>query len=183
MNPDIIIRIEAESDIDGITEVTAAAFKTLEISNNTEHFIIKALRKAGALTLSLVAELESDIIGHIAFSPVSVSDGTVNWYGLGPVSVLPEYHRQGIGTALVQEGLSQLNKMGAAGCCVVGHPDFYIKFGFKNPSSLVLEDVPPEVFFTLSFGRHTPRGMVTFHKGFKADNSSSQTFKQAGVKS
>jgi putative acetyltransferase len=84
--------------------VTIAAFKTLEISNHTEQFIIEALRAAKALTVSLVAEMDVRVIGHIAFSPVTISDGTPNWYGLGPVSVLPEHQRKGIGNALIKEG-------------------------------------------------------------------------------
>ncbi len=106
MDPKIVIRNETNSDVGAITEVTVAAFKTLEISNNTEQFIILALRAAEALTVSLVAELDGRVIGHVAFSSVTISDGTPNWYGLGPVSVLPVYHRQDIGTALIQEGLS-----------------------------------------------------------------------------
>ncbi len=169
MNPEIVIRSETKSDIDAITEVTVAAFKTLEISNNTEQFIIMALRAAEALTISLVAEFNGRVIGHVAFSPVTISDGTLDWYGLGPVSVLPVYHRQGIGTALIQEGLSRLKNLNAAGCCVVGHPEYYRKFGFENVPELVHEGVPPEVFLALSFGGHTPQGMVAFHEGFKAD--------------
>ena len=169
MDPNTIIRNETEADIDAITEVTAAAFRTLQISNNTEQFIIMELRAANALTISLVAELNGRVIGHIAFSPVTISDSTPNWYGLGPVSVLPEYHRQGIGTALMKEGLSRLKGLGAAGCCVVGHPDYYRKFGFENPPGLALEGVPPEVFFALSFDGHTPQGTVVFHKTIKAN--------------
>ena len=175
MNPSIVIRNETNADIDAITEVTVAAFKTLEISNNTEQFIITGLRVAEALTVSLVAELKGEVVGHIAFSPVTVSDGTLNWYGLGPVSVSPTYHRQGIGTALVQEGLSRLKQFGAAGCCVVGHPDYYRKFGFENPPGLVLEGVPPEVFFALSFDDHTPEGTVVFHEAFKADGQQDES--------
>ena len=169
MNPKIVIRRETDSDVSAITEVTAAAFKTLEISNHTEQFIIAALRAAKALTLSLVAEADGGVIGHIAFSPVTISDGTPNWYGLGPVSVLPAYQRQGIGKALIQEGLSRLKDMNAQGCCLVGHPDYYRKFGFSNMSGLVHEGVPQEVFFALSFDGHTPQGTVAFHEGFKAD--------------
>ena len=169
MDPKIVIRNETNSDVDAITKVTIAAFKTLEISNNTEHFIIMALRAAEALTVSLVGELDGRVIGHVAFSPVTISDGTTNWYGLGPVSVLPMYQRQGIGTALIQEGLSRLNSLNAAGCCVVGHPDYYRKFGFENVTGLVCEGVPPEVFFALSFDGHIPQGTVVFHAGFKAD--------------
>ena len=168
-NQGIITRDETEADIDTIREVTIAAFESLEISNHTEQFIIEALRVAKALTVSLVAELDGRIIGHIAFSPVTISDGTRNWYGLGPVSVSPEYQRNGVGKALIQEGLSRLKNLNAQGCCVVGHPEYYRKFGFRNVPGLVIEGVPQEVFFALSFGGHTPEGTVAFHDGFKAD--------------
>lgn len=174
MNSKIIIRSETSTDVDAITEVTVAAFKTLAVSNHTEQFIVAALRAADALTLSLVAELEGRVIGHIAFSPVTISDGTPNWYGLGPLSVLPAYQRQGIGKALIHEGLSRLQVLHAQGCCLVGHPDYYPQFGFKNPPGLVLEGVPPEVFFVLSFDGHTPQGAVTFHDGFKAETMPSE---------
>lgn len=169
MSLKFVIRSETGADVSAIAEVTVAAFKTLEISNDTEQFIIAALRAAKALTLSLVGEADGRVIGHIAFSPVTISDGTRNWYGLGPVSVLPEYQRQGVGKALIQEGLSRLKDMNAKGCCLVGHPDYYLKFGFKNMPELVLEGVPQEVFFALSFDGNTPHGTVTFHDGFKAD--------------
>ena len=169
MNPKVAIRSETDADAGAITEVTVAAFKTLEISNHTEQFIITALRAAKALTLSLVAEVDGRVIGHIAFSPVAMSDGTRNWYGLGPVSVLPEYQRQGIGKALMREGLARLKNMNAQGCCLVGHPDYYKKFGFRNMPGLVLEGVPQEFFFALSFDGHTPQGTVTFHDAFKAN--------------
>jgi putative acetyltransferase len=169
MNPKIIIRNETQDDIRAITEVTVAAFKTLEISSHTEQFIIEALRAAKALTVSLVAEMDGRVIGHIAFSPVTISDGTPNWYGLGPVSVLPEHQRKGIGEALIKEGLSRLKDVNAQGCCLVGHPDYYRKLGFKNMPGLVFEGVPQEVFFALSFDGHTPHGTVAFHEGFKAD--------------
>ena len=169
MNPEIAIRNETDADVAAITEVTIAAFKTLDISNHTEQFIIKALRAAKALTVSLVAELNGRVIGHIAFSPVSISDGTQNWYGLGPLSVLPEYQRKGIGRALIQEGLSRLKGLNAKGCCLVGQPEYYRKVGFKNIPRLVHEGVPPEVFLALCFDGNSPQGTVTFHEGFKAD--------------
>jgi putative acetyltransferase len=169
MNVKIVIRNETDADVGTITEVTVAAFKTLAISNHTEQFIIGALRAAKALTVSLVAEVNGRVIGHLALSPVTISDGTRNWYGLGPVSVLPEYQRKGIGKALIREGLSRLKDMNAQGCCVVGHPDYYRKLGFQNMSGLVHEGVPQEVFLALSFDGHTPQGTVTFHEGFKAD--------------
>jgi len=169
MNPKIVIRSETDADVSVISEVTFAAFKTLEISNHTEQFIIEALRAAKALSISLVAEMDGRVIGHIAFSPVTISDGTRDWYGLGPVSVLPAYQRQGIGETLIREGLSRLKDINAQGCCLVGHPDYYRKFGFKNIPGLAHEGVPPEVFFALSFDGRYPQGTVAFHEGFKAD--------------
>ncbi len=165
----VLIRDETKDDIDAITEVTVAAFESLEISNHTEQFVIEALRCAGALTLALVAEVDGRVVGHIAFSPVAISDGADDWYGLGPVSVLPMYQRMGIGKALIQEGLSRLKGLGAKGCCLVGHPQYYKRFGFENIADLVLEGVPQGVFFALSSDGCFPHGNVTFHEGFKAN--------------
>jgi putative acetyltransferase len=173
MNPKIVIRSETDADVRAITEVTVAAFETLEISNHTEQFIIEALRAARALKVSLVAEVDGRVVGHIAFSPVTVSDGTKNWYGLGPVSVLPQYQRRGIGKALIQEGLRRLKKLSAKGCCLVGHPQYYKKFGFENVAGLVHEGVPQEVFFALSFDGKIPQGNVIFHEGFEANGQRS----------
>ena len=170
MNRAVIIRNETDADVNTITEVTVAAFKTLEISSHTEQFIIMALRAAKALTLSLVAEVDGGVVGHIAFSPVAISDGTMHWYGLGPVSVLPEYQRKGIGKALIREGLTRLKALDAKGCCLVGHPQYYRQFGFKNVEGLVYEGVPQEVFFVISFDSDMPQGNVMFHEGFKANS-------------
>lgn len=164
----VVIRDETEADGAVITEVTVAAFKTMAISGHTEQFIIEALRSAGALAVSLVAEVDGRVVGHIAFSPVAISDGASNWYGLGPVSVLPAYQRRGIGKALIRDGLSRLQKLHANGCCLVGHPQYYRKFGFENVPGLVYEGVPQEVFFVLSLDGHFPQGAVMFHEAFKA---------------
>ena len=75
----MIIRKENNTDLEAITEVTIAAFENHPISRQTEHFIINALRSAGALALSLVAEIDGEIVGHIAFSPITISDGTTGW--------------------------------------------------------------------------------------------------------
>lgn len=168
--PNLLIRDETQADAAAITDVTIAAFDTLEISSHTEQSIVTALRRAGALSLSLVAELDGRVVGHIAFSPVTMSDDTPGWYGLGPVSVLPDLQRAGIGKALIRAGLARLKEMGARGCCLVGHPDYYRKFGFENADGLALEGVPPEVFFALSFDGHIPQGTVTFHEGFAASS-------------
>lgn len=169
MNPPVIIRSETLGDVDAITAVTAAAFATLEISNHTEQYIIDALRAAGALTVSLVAEAGGRVIAHAAFSPAGISDGTPDWYGLGPVSVLPECQRQGIGKSLIREGLARLKAINARGCCVVGHPDYYQRFGFEQVPGLAVAGVPRDVFFALSFDGRLPQGTVEFHEGFQVD--------------
>jgi putative acetyltransferase len=166
----MIIRKETQSDIEAISQVTIAAFKTLPISNHTEQFIIKALRAAGALTLSLVAEIDGCVVGHIAFSPATISDGTKDWYGLGPVSVLPEYQKQGIGKSLINEGLSLLKQLGGQGCVLVGDPHYYNRFGFKNYPKLIHKGVPQEVFLALPFTGKVPQGSVMFHEGFLANS-------------
>ena len=166
------IRDETSSDAEAISKVTEAAFKTLKISRHTEPFIIEALRAAKALAVSLVAERNGMVIGHIAFSPVAVSDGTPGWYGLGPVSVLPEHQRQGVGKTLIREGLSRLQAMGAQGCCLVGHPGYYRKLGFCNPTGLAVNGVPAEFFFARTFTGCYPQGTVAFHDAFQAEGSS-----------
>jgi putative acetyltransferase len=164
----VIIRDEQPTDIDTITNLTIAAFAKSEIGDRTEQFVITALRAANALTISLVAEAEAQVVGHVAFSPVTVSDGTMGWYELGPVSVLPKRQNRGIGSALIREGLARLRGIGAGGCCLVGHPAYYPRFGFVHPDALTYAGVPPEVFFALSFTGNWPQGEVTEHPAFGA---------------
>lgn len=164
----VVIRNEVESDIKAISEITKAAFESLPISNHTEQFIINALRNANALTISLVAVDEKTVVGHIAFSPVTISDGSLGWYGLGPISVLPELQKQGIGKSLIREGLSSLKSLGAKGCVLVGDPGYYERFGFRSLLDLVIECVPQENVLALAFEENKARGVVTFHEGFTA---------------
>ena len=164
----MVIRSETAADIEAITDVTVAAFEDHPISQQTEHFIVIALREAGALSLSLVAEMNGRVVGHIAYSPLQISDGTSDWYGMGPVSVLPELQRQGIGSALINQSLSMLEEMGAKGCALVGDPNYYSRFSFRNYPELVHEGVPPEFFMALPFGDEVPTGTVTFHQAFEA---------------
>lgn len=158
------------ADADAIARVTVAAFRTLEISSQTEQCIIEALRAANALSLSLVAVSDGRVVGHVAFSPVTISDGSANWHGLGPLSVAPECQRQGIGTALVLEGLARLQHRGAAGCCLVGHPRFYKRLGFRNIRGFHHPGVPEDVFLAMAFDGRLPQGTVEFHEGFNADH-------------
>lgn len=171
MDDGVTIRSETDADVDAITEVTVAAFEDVEVSHRTEQFVVAALREAGALSVSLVAELDGRVVGHVAFSPVTISDGTWDWYGLGPISVSPPLQRRGIGKALIREGLARLRELGAGGCCLVGHPDYYGRLGFTNMPGLAIEGVPPNVFFSLSLDGSAPRGVVTFHEAFMADRA------------
>lgn len=121
------------------------------------------------LTVSLVAEIDGRVVGHIALSPVTISDGAAGWYGLGPVSVLPDFQKQGIGKSLVNEGLSLLKEIGGQGCALVGDPSYYERFGFKNYPELVHEGIPQEVFLALPLTENVPKGIVLFHEGFAAN--------------
>jgi len=164
----ITIRSERPSDENAITEVTRLAFESHPFSHQTEHFIIHALRADHALTISLVAEEAGRIVGHIAFSPVTVSDGSAGWFGLGPISVHPALQRRGIGRALMQRGLAELRSIGANGCVLVGDPAFYIRFGFANNPALVLDGVPQEYVLALSLGTSSAHGKLQFHSAFQA---------------
>jgi putative acetyltransferase len=118
----LIIRSEKNSDIEAISEITVAAFVNHPHGDHTEQLIINALRNANALAVSLVAEIGGRVVGHLAFSPVSMSGHSRDWYGLGPVSVLPDYQKQGIGKSLIRAGLDMLRRSDAKGCVLVGDP-------------------------------------------------------------
>ncbi len=164
----MIIRNETKKDIEAITAITIAAFKNLQVSHQTEQFIIHELRKSNVLTLSLVAEVDGGVVGHISFSPIKISDGSENWYGLGPISVKPDLQKQGIGKSLVNEGLSILKAQNGEGCALVGDPGYYRQFGFENIPGLIHEGVPQEVFLVLPFDNSIPQGTVEFHESFLA---------------
>lgn len=164
----ITIRSERPSDVDAITRVTCQAFAHAQHSSHTEHFIINALRRARQLSVSLVAEDGGQIIGHVAVSPVSISSGATGWHGLGPISVMPERQRQGVGSLLMQHALAALQQAGATGCVLLGDPAYYGRFGFAPVAQLVLPDVPPEYFQAISFTGHWPTGIVRYHAAFDA---------------
>lgn len=166
MNKSILIRKETKDDIEAIFEITKEAFKDHPHGDHTEHYVVNALRDADALTVSLVAEKDKKAIGHIAFSPVTISDGSAGWYTLGPVSVLPECQRQGIGRALILHGMDEIRALHAKGCVLVGDPGYYGRFGFRNIPGLTIEGVPQEVFLAFPFGKSQAKGTVTIHKAF-----------------
>lgn len=164
----MIIRPENPKDISSIRALTEAAFVGVEHSSQTEGAIVDALRAADALTLSLVAERDGSIIGHVGFSPVLIDGEELGWFGLGPVSVLPSFQRSGVGSALVKEGLDRLASRGAQGCVVLGDPDYYSRFGFRSDHALRYGDVPPQYFQSQVLGGESASGEVTYHAGFEA---------------
>jgi putative acetyltransferase len=164
----VILRKETESDIDTIFKVTKAAFEHHPFGHQTEQFIVNTLRTARALSISLVAELNGKVAGHIAFSPITISDGSQDWFGVGPLSVLPFCQKQGVGKALVREGLSLLEAREAQGCVLVGDPKYYERFGFRSFPELTHEGVPQEYVLALPFAKTIPRGAAVFHEGFWA---------------
>ncbi|HWA44882.1 MAG TPA: N-acetyltransferase [Hypericibacter adhaerens] len=162
------IRPEAAGDAEAIRRVTRAAFEGKAYSRQTEAAIIDALRAAGALTISLVAVEEGEILGHVAFSPVAVGGIDRGWYGLGPVAVRPDRQRQGIGQALIREGLRRIRQRSAAGVILVGDPGYYARFGFVSDPALRYRDVPSAYIQRLAFTKDVPSGEIAFHAAFDA---------------
>src|SRR5690606_19142941 len=162
------IRAETPGDAPAILAVTQAAFAEAEHSSGTEGAIIEALRQSGALTVSLVAGADSMVIGHIAFSPITVNGRDEGRFGLGPLSVDPGRQGNGLGYRLVSSGLAQLKAKGAKGCVVLGDPRFYGRFGFAPDSRLRYDGVPPEYFTALAFEFPMPDGLVAYHQAFEA---------------
>jgi len=161
-----ILRLEGPGDDVAIYALTKQAFAGMEHSAGDEQDMIVALRDQGALALSLVALKNDALVGHVAFSPATVESGEKGWFALGPVCAAPSLQRQGIGSALINEGLKRLRAQGAKGCILVGHPDYYPRFGFKITPQLAPESEPAEFFMVLSFGAALPAGRFAFHPAF-----------------
>ena len=164
----IEIRKEKPADIDAIFSVTEKAFLNAQHTQHTEQFIVNALRNNQALSLSLVALHNNIIVGHVAFSPVSISGCHQHWLGVGPISVLPHLQNRGIGAQLMQAGLDWLANVGIDGCVLVGDPRFYSRFGFSAQHGLILPDVPAEYLLAKSISGVIPQGIVTFNEAFQA---------------
>ena len=163
--PDILIRPETPADAAAISALTTAAFANAEHSDGTEAQIIERLRAADALLLSLVAIQDGHIIGHAAYSDVTVGGQDLGWVGLGPVSVAPTRQAGGIGSALIREGLSRL-KTSRKGCVVLGDPGYYARFGFAVTPGLTYPGVLPEYFMALRWDGAPPQGEVAYQPGF-----------------
>ena len=162
------IRPERVGEAALISQLIERAFTSAMHSDGREQFIVTMLRQAGALTVSLVAEQVGQLVGHIAFSPVAITDGSLHWYGLAPIAVEPRVQRAGIGSALIEAGLSELRGLGAAGCVVLGEPDFYRRFGFRQIPNLRYPGPPAEYVLALPFAGSVPGGEVSYHGSFTA---------------
>ena len=145
----IFIRHERSGDAHAIRFVLEEAF-----GQSNEADLVDALRHRGALTLSLVALRENEVVGHILFSPVTIESpgSSFNAIGLGPMTVLPPYQGKGIGSRLVRIGLEQCRQAGHEIVVVLGYPDFYGRFGFVPTRHRGIRcefDVPDDVFMVM----------------------------------
>lgn len=169
MDEGITIRPEEAADVAAIARVTEAAFRGHPYSRGAEPLIVDGLRRGGALSVSLVAERQGKVVGHIAFSPVAISGGAQGWQALGPVSVMPALQRRGIGSALVRAGLEAIRKRGAAGCVLVGEPAFYGRFGFRSVAALTMAGIPQEFVLSLPLSGGEATGSIIHHPAFHAE--------------
>lgn len=162
----IAIRAEMPGDEAIIHALTEAAFRDMPFSDGDEQDLVDRLRRDGDLTLSLVAEDAARIVGHIAFSQVTIGDGAQGWFGLGPVSVWPELHGRGIGGALIRRGIAELRSTGAKGIVLLGSNQYYPRFGFVHEPQLTYPGPPPEYFQCLLLDGELPSGEVRFAPAF-----------------
>ncbi len=164
----MLIREEKPEDIAGIRSVVSAAFARM-----AEADIVDILRQRAQPFISLVAEHEGQIVGHILFTPVSLSGADTTLMGLAPMAVAPQYQVRGVGTALVLTGFEHLRLQGTTGVVVVGHPGYYPRFGFAPGSSFGLKseyNVPDDVFMACELDPGSLQGvsgLVSYHPAFK----------------
>jgi putative acetyltransferase len=162
----MIVRDETLADLLAIRSVVTAAFQDAPHSGGNEAAIVDALREAGALAVSLVAEDEGAVVGHVAFSSVTIDGQDIGWYGLCPVAVLSSERRHGIGEALIKAGLDRIEELSARGCVVLGDPAYYGRFGFRSDPDLRFADAPAEYFQRLVIDGEPPRGVIDYHPAF-----------------
>jgi putative acetyltransferase len=163
---EVTIRDERPADAATIGAINDAAFKPMPYSDGSEAAIVEALRAGGALTVSLVAERDGEVVGHVAFSPVKIDGESGSWFGLGPVSVRPDLQGKGAGSALIREGLSRLEALGADACVVLGNPAYYGRFGFTHDPTLTYPTPYAQAFQRLVLKGPAPKGAVTYHPAF-----------------
>lgn len=160
----MLIRDETARDIPAISRLVTEALLMLAQSTGTEAGIVGKLRAEDALTLSLVAEEDGEVIGYLAASPARIGEQG-GWSLIGPLVVSPSRHRQGIGTALMAEALRRLRTT-SRGAALVGDPVYYGRFGFRAFPGLGVAGCPPEVVQALPFDGAEPRGELIHHPAF-----------------
>ncbi|MGA0334085.1 MAG: GNAT family N-acetyltransferase [Kiritimatiellia bacterium] len=168
----ITIRTETSDDVSAIDDLLDLAFAFDAHSRQNEAAIVRKLRESDALLLSLLAvDDQAECVGYIAFSPVTIQDGSPggisDWVGLGPMAVNPRLQRRGIGRELIQAGLAEITARRAAGCVVLGEPGFYERFGFKTMENLILPGALAPFFLARSFNSPAPSGQVEYHPAFR----------------
>ena len=161
------IRTERLGDERAIYRLTEAAFTGHPHSEGTEPAIVDALRADGDLALSVVAEVDGEIVGHVAFSRAVLSTGEQGWFALGPISVDPERQGRGIGRALVEAGAAHWREAGAKGVVLLGDPALYGRFGFVRDTPLHIEGPLAGYFQVLPFTSEIPAASVTFAPAFE----------------
>ena len=165
----MIVRPEQPADIPATRQVNLAAFDT-----PAEADLVDALRAEARPLVSLVGEVDGEVVGHILLSPVSLGEHTgLHLMGLAPMAVMSSHQRRGIGSALVRAGLQHCRQLGIGAVAVLGHPDYYPRFGFQSSTRFGISseyDAPPEAFMVLELqagylaGRS---GVIRFHPAFR----------------
>jgi putative acetyltransferase len=162
------IRLEKEEDRAAVQALNESAFETEAEAN-----LVAALREQAEPVISLVAEAGGTIVGHIMFSPVALTGHPgLNIMGLAPMAVLPEHQQKGIGSALVRKGLQQCKKLGFGAVVVLGHPEYYPRFGFVPSTQFGIRseyDVPEDVFMVKELQPDylgSATGTIKYHDAF-----------------
>ncbi|MBB3612350.1 N-acetyltransferase [Rhizobium sp. BK602] len=162
----MLIRAEAPADIEAVDTLTRVAFAPMPFSDGSEVDILRALRASDDLTISLVAEENGMVVGHVAFSPVTIDGVHDGWFGLGPISVAPDRQRQGIGKALIAKGIALLDERAARGCALIGNPDVYRHAGFESDGRLTYENLDTRLVQRLVLRGPAPSGRLQFAPAF-----------------
>jgi putative acetyltransferase len=163
---DLVITQERPANYAGTYRETELAFTDRPYADGNEQDFINRLRDVGALTLSLVAFTNNALVGQATFSPASQSDGSAPWHALGPISVHPDHQSQGIGGALIKEGLDRLIERGALDCILTGDPKYYGRFGFELSPEHVPKAESQEYFQIKYLTEFRPQGRFCFHEAF-----------------